>query len=105
MTTYRPKSIDQLVCDFILDKYMTEKHNPQTQGAIEVLSVDAEWECGCYSEYTRDDQFVMTATLRDVDRDHIFEYRYGTWGDLPALIESIKDYEDLKSVCHVERND
>lgn len=104
MTTYRPKSIDQLVCDFILDKYMEEKHDPRTQGTIEVLSVDTEWECGCYSEYTRDDQFVMTARLRDIDRDHEFDFAYGTWGDLPDMIAEIKDRKDLMSVCHIERN-
>lgn len=77
-----------------------QEHGPVRN--IRVLSVDMGWECGCWSEFTRNDQFEMVALLEG-DKGQ-FTYRYGRWGDLPSFIEELDEYIN-GDTCPYEEDD
>lgn len=103
--------IDRLVKDWILSKFLKGDtyslaypygydetvHGPKED--ITVVAADGEWQCGCYSEYTRDDQFVMTATF--MTKSGHFKASYGRWGDLPVFIEELASFEETWE-CSIE---
>lgn len=50
------------------------------------------WECGCYSEYTRDDGFETAFTIScDCLVEDFFRYSGGDW-DLPDIIQQLEEY-------------
>lgn len=69
---------------------------------IEVITMDGTWECGCYSEYTRDDQEKLIATVKT--RAGEVEVEYATWRDLPYIIRDIINFEALEDVCRIEED-
>lgn len=87
--------IDEKINAWLKEKFLgSYDYYPQTQGAPEYITVvkaDAGWECGCYSEFTRSDSFVMTATLKGANGRE-FEWRYGRWGNLPDFIQELDEY-------------
>lgn len=88
-------TIDDQIKAWLKDKFL-KSHNyyPATQGDpddIEIVSVDKVWECGCYSEYTRDDNFTLVATMKG-SGGREFVWAYGSWGDLPQFIEELDEY-------------
>lgn len=86
---------DELINAWLLEKFLwSGKYDKSKHGtirSIKVISVDAGWECGCWSEFTRDDSFVLTGQFESDAGD--FEWSYGTWGDLPQFIEELIEYE------------
>lgn len=105
-------AIDELVNKWFIERWTTgagnmsgspyseRQHGPV--GELRVVTMDAGWECGCYSEYTRDDVEVLTATVRTKSGD--FNIRYGVYGNLPSIIEDLIDFGDLEDACSVERD-
>lgn len=87
--------IDEQIKGWLKEKFLASlDYHPETQGGpeyIEVVTVDTGWECGCYSEFTRDDSFVLTARLK-ASNGREFGWRYGYWGDLPSFIRELDDY-------------
>lgn len=82
---------------------MTPPYHPDEHGELKdlrVVSMDTTWECGCYSEYTRDDNELMAASVK-TKRGNI-EVHYGVWGQLPELINRLVDFGDLDDVCSIE---
>lgn len=88
--------IDRRIESWLLDKFLFsgdyDKSKHGTIRSIKVRSVDMGWECGCYSEWTRDDQFELTG-LFDSSAGP-FTWTYGRWGDLPTFIEELSAYQD-----------
>ncbi|MFE5159136.1 hypothetical protein ACFRNT_11490 [Streptomyces sp. NPDC056697] len=78
-------------------RYSYEAHGPVS--ALVVASADADWECGCYSSWTREDDFVMRAVIKTAAGDVDFEY--GTWGDFPRFIEELDEYRN-NTTCPYE---
>jgi hypothetical protein len=57
-----------------------------------VVACEHGWECCCYSEYTRDDEWRIAVHLACDDGVSGEWDRSGlVWGDLPELIAAIKD--------------
>ena len=97
--------IDEQVNGWILQKFFSLQprlyayhtslgYNPEFHGpkdGITVVSADAGWECGCYSSWTRDDEYKVTAILQTSNGTQ-FEFVYGSWGDFPDFIEELGDY-------------
>lgn len=98
---------DRAVEKYILDRYIqSSQYDERVHGSrsdLSVLSADTGWECGCYSEYTRDDQYVLEAVILTAKREVTF--RYGMWGDLPEILEAMMNEEDLAEVCSIERHE
>lgn len=91
---------DRLVTNFIIAKFVQgdghPKYDAKWHGPIEditVLEPQAEWECGCYSDYTRDDQFVMRAKLGTWVK-HPIDFSYGTYGNLPEILRDLAEFEE-----------
>lgn len=96
-------TIDDQVNGWILEKFFNagthwltgepRGYDPARHGskeAISVVTVDQGWECGCYSSWTRDDTYVLTATIA-TERGE-YDFRYGTWGDFPSFLEELDEY-------------
>jgi hypothetical protein len=88
-------ALDEHVNEWLKEKFLQSSHYyPATMGEpedISVLEADMGWECGCYSEFTRDDTFVFRAKIRKGDGT-VFEWSYGHWWDLPSFIEELDEY-------------
>jgi hypothetical protein len=88
--------IDEMINDWLLEKFFWsgqyDKAKHGTIKSVKVLSVDMGWDCGCYSEFTRDDSFELTGRFTS-DRGE-FTWAYGRWGDLPTFIEELDAYQD-----------
>ncbi|HEY6020856.1 MAG TPA: hypothetical protein VIY48_13440 [Candidatus Paceibacterota bacterium] len=80
--------------------YDEKKHGPVAE--LQVITMDAGWDCYCYSEYTRDDVEVLTATVGTKSGD--FNIRYGVYGSLPSILEDLIDFGNLEDICSVERD-
>lgn len=85
---------DELVKSWLLEKFLWsgeyDKSKHGTIKSLRVLSVDTGWECGCYSEFTRDDSFVLTGRFTGSVGE--FTWGYGRWADLPSFIRELDDY-------------
>lgn len=84
--------------------YMTPGYDRNIHGPVsdlEVISFDADWECGCYSSWTRDDQEVITSKVKT--KSGVVRIRHWTYGDMPELIERLVDFGRLEDTCSVER--
>lgn len=87
-------TIDEKIDDWILEKFLWhggyDKSKHGTIKSIKVVSVDMGWDCACWSDWTRDDTFELTAQFEsDAGK---FEWTYGRWGDLPTFIEELDEY-------------
>ncbi len=102
---------DEAVDSFIIDKFMArdnyrwggyqEEYNEEYDGVksdITVIQADMGWDCGCYSSWTRDDTFEITALIKTKYREVKFVYAY--WGDFPKLIEELDEY--MENGCYYE---
>ena len=86
-------------------RWMRTRYNPDAHGPAESLTVitaDGDWECGCYSEFTRDDQFILTAKIQTAAGP--ITYEYGHYGQLPDFIDELSDDVD-NDVCPYENED
>lgn len=96
---------DELVEEWLLSKFFEEKYDPVKHGPadpISVLQVDMDWECGCYSSWTRDDDFVVTAKMQGADGE--FEYSYGYWGDFPEWLKELDAYRE-NNTCSIQNRE
>lgn len=83
---------------------MSPHYDPYLHGDawnLEVVTMDGGWECGCYSEWTRDDQTTLTAKVST--RSGEIEVRYGKWRNFPDFVEAVVDFGRLEDVCSIER--
>jgi hypothetical protein len=96
--------LDEMVNHWLLSKWLeTGEYNYDDHGAISDISVvtsDADWECGCYSSMTRDDDFILTAVI--ATKSGPVNFRYGRWQDLPSFIEELDEYKN-NDACPYER--
>lgn len=105
---------DELVKAWILDKFLKAdawgypKYDPEVHGPAEGISVkvaDASWHCGCYSEYTRDDDFKLVAKIQVWDVDghppSEVEFHYGGWYDMPSFFEELDAFQETWD-CDIE---
>lgn len=96
---------DLLTNNWVLSKFMNSGYYDKSLHGdlidLMIINIDSGWECGCYSEYTRDDRYMMTATIHTKAGE--VEFPYGSWGDLPKMILELQNMEDLAEVCSVER--
>lgn len=78
-------------------RYDTDVHGPVF--ALSVASADADWECGCWSSWTREDDFVTRAVIKTAGGD--VEFEYGRWVDFPRFLEELDAYRN-NTVCPYE---
>lgn len=97
---------DDAVDEFIISKFMSNEgrlqryhkddihnYNFEADGGpsdIAVIQADMGWECGCYSSWTRDDSFEITALIKTKSRE--VQFIYGTWAGFPDLITELDEY-------------
>lgn len=74
--------------EYILKRFY-ENHSYAVPGAT-VKIADVEWDCGCYSEYTRDDAIYATAVVVNDGREIPVSYSY----DLPQMIRDMAGEQD-----------
>lgn len=100
-------NFDVLTQNWVLNKFLNSwQYNEAEHGGLGdmmILNLDSGWECECYSEYTRNDQYALVATIRTKAGE--IEYRYGTWGDLPSMLQELMNMEDLADECSIEREE
>lgn len=101
---------DELVKRWLKDKFIEggtfPRYNPVEHGEpdeVELISSDMGWDCGCYSDYTRDDTFELTGVIKTADGKEV-PIRYGRYGDLPQFIEELEAFEN-NEVCPYEDPD
>ena len=69
---------------------------------VKALPINYEWECGCYSEYTRDDGFVTLFNIVcDCGVKDIFRRTGGDW-DLPDIIRQLDEYQSTQECPYWE---
>lgn len=92
--------IDDAVKEWLRDEYA--KRYRKSRNAVEILSVDKAWECDCWSEFTRDDNFIFRALVRmdGVEQD----WEYGYWADLPHFIHELDEYINGDRNCPYEED-
>lgn len=106
---------DDAVDEFIISKFMSNdgrlqmyetnnayRYSYEADGRpsdIKVLQADMGWECGCYSSWTREDTFEITALIKTKSRE--VQFIYGTWSDFPDLITELDEYIN-NSTCYYE---
>ena len=107
---------DSLVSEWLISKWVessTDEHDYRERtrydakvhgpvAGLSVITADAEWECGCYSSWTREDDFIMRAVISTAVGDIHFEY--GTWGDFPRFIEELHEYR-TNDACRYEADE
>lgn len=102
-------SLDDRVNAWLLERWLSGKsdmwpaYNRELHGnpdGIQLVSSDAGWECDCYSEYTRDDREILYATFLTA-RGSVY-VRYGSWVELPRLLEELVDYGESECVYDQE---
>jgi hypothetical protein len=62
------------------------------------------WECSCYSEYTRDDDWVYECTI-SCSHDSV-DYRakaYDSWGGLPEILKELIEMDE--NYCYYESDE
>lgn len=73
---------------------------------VQVEKADIEWECLCYSEYTREDQMTMVALI---NCPHGVEdkFAWGRHGDIPKILKELwqKAWLEETPVCVYEEDD
>jgi len=98
--------IDDQVNSWLKEKFLESSYYyPATMGDhddIEIISADGSWECGCYSEYTRDDSFVLTATISTNGGNKTTTWDYGYWSSLPDFITELDEYIDGNDCRYAE---
>ncbi len=78
--------------------YDKEKHLSRCE-SLSIQNVECDLLCGCYSCYTRDDSFEMTAHVGcgcGVEMRWIYGWMY----DLPDFITELDDYKDAMAKCY-----
>ena len=103
---------DRAIDDFIVAKFVSDEglnpsqeYSPEVDGDqsdITVLQADMGWVCSCWSDWTRDDSFEITALVKTKGRE--VEFVYGTWGSLPYMIEELDEY-CINDSCYYESED
>lgn len=104
-------NIDDLVNRWFISEWtdpegrygMHPKYDPVEHGPIEnlkVITTDGEWQCGCYSSWTRDDEMVMTAEI--AARNGSVMVEYGRWADFPEFVLSVISFGELEDACSIE---
>jgi hypothetical protein len=80
--------------------YDKEKHLVKCE-TTSIRNVECGWSCGCYSCYTRDDYFEMSAHV-GCDCGVEVRFRYGYMYNLPEFIEELDEYKRLSEICEHE---
>lgn len=83
---------------FISEGYDKEKHLVECK-TISIRNAECEWSCGCYSCYTRDDSFEMSAHV-GCDCGVEMRWRYGHMYDLPDFIRELDEYKENEVCSH-----
>ncbi|HEY6021915.1 MAG TPA: hypothetical protein VIY48_19225 [Candidatus Paceibacterota bacterium] len=101
---------DKLVNAWLKEKFLAgdtwPRYSPVDHGEpdeIEVIKTDMGWDCGCYSDYTRDDMFELVGSLRTPEGVSV-SVSYGRWGSLPRFIEELDAFKS-NEVCPYEQED
>ena len=109
---------DEAVDQFIISKFMENdgrlqqfeqnnayRYSYEADGGpsdIKVEQADMGWECGCYSSWTRDDDFEITALIKTKSRT--VQFIYGTWRQFPEIITELGEYIN-NDTCPYEQED
>jgi hypothetical protein len=108
--------VDSLVNEWLISKWLESSANEHDYrqftrydrsvhgpvSGLRVVTADADWDCGCYSSWTREDDFVMTAEISTAAG--VVNFEYGRWADFPSFIEELDAYRN-NDVCPYERDE
>src|ERR1041385_5913747 len=75
-------NVDEHIKELVKAKFLEDGYyyKPELDGSsddISVLKTDMGWVCGCYSDWTRDDNFIVRAEMKTLTRT--VEFAYNTW--------------------------
>lgn len=90
---------DDLVAAWLLAKFRERNYTHLSKCPEVVVRVAAHgWDCGCYSEYTRDDFWSISAAL---SCPHGAQAAFATDSsyDLPDILEQLKDLDEASFEC------
>jgi hypothetical protein len=87
---------DEYLKEYILKRFY-EDYPHAAPGAV-VKAADVEWECECYSEYTRGDMIYATAVVINDGREIPVSYYY----NLPQMIRDMAGEQDN---CRIEEDE
>lgn len=93
------ETADELVARWFLKKFRDEgllwddqdrvKHLKACK-STQVTKCEHGWECGCYSEYARDDGWMVSAHLVcDHGKTVYWGLREYRWGNLPEILKEV----------------
>ncbi|AVD99336.1 hypothetical protein SEA_BILLNYE_163 [Streptomyces phage BillNye] len=92
---YRVWNFDK---DDILPGYEKHKHLVDCETTA-IKNAECDLECGCYSCYTRDDSFAMTAHI-GCDCGVELRFVYGYMWNLPDFITELDEYKEAMAKCY-----
>lgn len=92
---YRTWNFDK---DDILPGYEKHKHLVDCETTT-IRNAECDLECGCYSCYTRDDAFEMTAHI-GCDCGVELRFVYGYMWNLPDFITELDEYKETMAKCY-----
>lgn len=101
---------DELVNHWLISKWISDEGHASARydigihgslNEVQVITADAGWECGCYSSWTRDDDFRLKAVFQTKSGEVTFDY--GCWGDFPSFIEELTEYSENN--CYYESDE
>nr|WSW58482.1 hypothetical protein OG513_07740 [Streptomyces sp. NBC_00998] len=109
--------VDDLVNSWLLSMWLGHSADESTYGAptvrydrrihgpvedLRVITADAGWDCGCWSSWTREDSFQLTAQIHT--SVGVVDFTYGRWYDFPRFIQELHEYR-VNSACRYEDGD
>src|SRR5690348_13785915 len=82
-------NVDEHIKELVKAKFLEDGYyyKPELDGSsddISVLKTDMGWLCGCYSEYTRDDEFIVRAEVKTLTRT--VEFPWSSWSRMPEFL-------------------
>lgn len=117
--TATEEKINQMVKDFILEKFKENFKDSYALGAdqdkyhlancpdAKVVDSDVEWSCGCYSDYTRQDECQLLTRIACHHKAQTV-YSWTEWYEVPNVLERLyvrSKEEDLPEKCVYEEAD
>src|ERR1041385_4659728 len=88
-------NVDEHIKELVKAKFLEDGYyyKPELDGSsddISVLKTDMGWGCGCYSDWTRDDNFIVRAEMKTLTRT--VEFPYNTWWNMPDFLQELSEY-------------
>lgn len=105
--------VDRLLAGWVMRKFWAKQITDQQSDewhikayGFHVVGAEAEYECYCYSDWTRDDAETLFVTFQCNHCDRRIRFEYGRLYDMPQMIQELVEYANKPSdVCPYEDGD